>query len=138
MPIHPFHGQQLTLIRLEKSQSGKRLALVQHPVAGFLRLPLEWTDRSAPIIPARHEERELTIDSIRLSRLAKACAAFKNGVDKQNFTATLDSIDLGEGTQKDESKSSAVEHAFGFPETKAGGRMGDTSSQDDTQGGKSW
>ena len=48
LPVHPFYGMTLAVVRHERDQRGRRYVTAEHPVAGHLRLPYEWTDRSAP------------------------------------------------------------------------------------------
>ena len=76
MPTHPFFGLRLPVIRSERTQGGRRFVLVQHPRDGFLRLPIEWTDRAPATIPPRVEGRDLCVDVRGLLKLAQACAAW--------------------------------------------------------------
>lgn len=48
LPVHPFYGMTLAVVRHERDQRGRRYVTAEHPMAGHLRLPYEWTDRSAP------------------------------------------------------------------------------------------
>jgi hypothetical protein len=41
----------LALVRLARDHDGRRYATVEHPHGGQLRLPLDWTDRTAPVLP---------------------------------------------------------------------------------------
>jgi hypothetical protein len=75
-PIHPFCGLRLPVVHAERDQSGRRFVLVQHPRDGFLRLPVEWTDRAATVVPARIAGRDLQVDVRGLLRLAQACSAW--------------------------------------------------------------
>lgn len=136
MPVHAFYGQDLILVRVEKAQAGRRFVLVHHPDSGFMRLPLEWTDRSDQVIPPRINESDLSLDPLRLLRLAKACAASDKDIDSEHSMTKLERTNSGVNSQADGSGLGAVGHAFGPTEEKASGRMGERASQDDTQAGE--
>ena len=46
LPVHPFHGMALAVMRLKRDHQGHRYVIVEHPHGGQLRLPLDWTDRA--------------------------------------------------------------------------------------------
>ncbi len=73
-PVHPFYQQELIVIRYERDQSGARFVYVQHPRAGVLRLPIDWTNRGTKLNPPSVKGRDLLIDVKNLQKLAAACA----------------------------------------------------------------
>jgi hypothetical protein len=49
LPIHPFCGMALVVVRHERDQRGRRYITAEHAFdGGNIRLPFEWTDRSTP------------------------------------------------------------------------------------------
>jgi hypothetical protein len=75
LPVHPFRGCALPIVRCGHERDGRCYIDVEHPYGGSLRLPIEWTDRSAPLVPARVNGRELKLDARDLLRLARALEA---------------------------------------------------------------
>ena len=64
LPVHPFFGQTLVLVKTVRFRRDKRRYFdVEHPVAGRLRLPEEWTDRgvrlSGTTVLARADSTDL-------------------------------------------------------------------------------
>ncbi len=62
LPVHPFCGMALVVVRHERDQQGRRYITAEHPSdGGNIRLPFEWTDRSAPRPAPRVNGQELRI-----------------------------------------------------------------------------
>ena len=72
LPIHPFHGMALAVVRLERDHQGHRDVIVEHPHGGQLRLPLDWTDRAAPAVPPQVNGRDVRLSLRGLRALAAA------------------------------------------------------------------
>ena len=73
MPVHPFCGMALVVVRHERDQRGRRYVTADHPSdGGNLRLPVEWTNLSAPWQAPRVNGRELRIRVAGLLALAGA------------------------------------------------------------------
>lgn len=73
MPVHPFNGMVLRVVREERDwKAGHRYVVVEHPGAGHLRLPEEWTDRSPQTPPAMLEGHQVRLSARGLIRLAAA------------------------------------------------------------------
>jgi hypothetical protein len=73
MPIHPFCGITLAVVRHEQAQSGRRYVTAEHPTdGGNIRLPLDWTDRAAPLQPPRVKGRAVSISVAALRAVARA------------------------------------------------------------------
>ncbi|QSQ27272.1 hypothetical protein JY651_21185 [Pyxidicoccus parkwayensis] len=63
---------QLVVMRIVRSQSGQQYVDVEHPQGGFIRLPLEWTDRRTPTVPAVSGGRQVRLSAPALLKLAEA------------------------------------------------------------------
>jgi hypothetical protein len=74
LPVHPFAGMALAVVRIERDQQGRRSVTVAHPRAGHLRLPLDWTDRSAPVSPPTVDGQAVRLSLRGLRALAAAVA----------------------------------------------------------------
>jgi hypothetical protein len=74
LPIHPFYGMTLAVVRMERDRQGRRYVTVEHPRGGNLRLPLDWTDRSAPTSPPTVNGQEVRVSLRGLRALAAAVA----------------------------------------------------------------
>lgn len=74
MPVHPLSGIPLAIVRMERDQHGRRYVTVEDPRGGNLRLPVEWTDRSAPTLPPKVEGQEVRVSIGGLRALASAVA----------------------------------------------------------------
>ena len=72
LPIHPFAGMTLALVRVERDHQGHRYVIVEHPHGGQLRLPLDWTDRAAPAAPPQLNGRDVRLSLRGLRALAAA------------------------------------------------------------------
>ena len=73
LPVHPFCGMALVVVRHERDQRGRRYVTAAHPTdGGNLRLPVEWTDRSAPRPAPRVNGQEVRIRVDGLLALAGA------------------------------------------------------------------
>ena len=74
MPIHPLNGVDLAVVRFERDyQHGGRYVVVERPQGGpVLRLPIEWTDRGPPWVPAQVDGRPVRLAASGLLRLARA------------------------------------------------------------------
>ncbi|MDP2703406.1 MAG: hypothetical protein Q8P98_15190, partial [Candidatus Rokubacteria bacterium] len=72
LPVHPFHGMALAVMRLERDHQGRRYVIVEHPHGGQLRLPLDWTDRAAPAAPPQLNGRDVRLSLRGLRALAAA------------------------------------------------------------------
>jgi hypothetical protein len=51
LPVHPLKGVMLPVARFIRGQDGRRYVDVEYPPGRYMRLPLEWTDRSPPLVP---------------------------------------------------------------------------------------
>jgi hypothetical protein len=72
LPTHPLRGVQLPVIRTARSQDGRRYIDVEHPPGWCMRLPIEWTDRSSPLVPPSIGGREVRLGISALLKLADA------------------------------------------------------------------
>ena len=72
LPVHPFHGMALAVMRMERDHQGRRYVIVEHPHGGQLRLPLDWTDRAAPAAPPQLNGRDVRLSIRGLRALAAA------------------------------------------------------------------
>jgi len=72
LPIQPFAGMALALVRLERDHQGRRYVIVEHPHGGQLRLPLDWTERAAPASPPQVNGRDVRLSIRGLRALAAA------------------------------------------------------------------
>jgi hypothetical protein len=75
LPIHPLKGVALPVARFIRSQDGRRYVDVEHPPGQYMRLPLEWTDRSPPLVPPSVGGREVRLSVPALLELAQAVQA---------------------------------------------------------------
>lgn len=76
VPIHPLHGVELRVVRIERSsQDGRRYVVVEHVRGEALRLPIEWTDRGPPWVPPQVDGRPVRLGARGLLRLADAVDA---------------------------------------------------------------
>ncbi len=75
LPIHPLKGMELPVARFIRSQDGRRYVDVEHPPGQYMRLPLEWTDRSSPLVPPSVGGREVRLSVPALLKLAQAVQA---------------------------------------------------------------
>lgn len=67
LPVHPFRGMALVVVRYERDQRGRRYVTAAHPAdGGNLRLPVEWTDRAAPrpAPPVNGQEVRIRVDGL--------------------------------------------------------------------------
>lgn len=71
-PVHPLRGMRLAVMRAVRSQGGQQYVDVQHPRGGFIRLPLEWTDRRTPTVPTVSGGRQVRLSAPALLKLAEA------------------------------------------------------------------
>ena len=75
LPIHPLKGVELPVARFIRSQDGRRYVDVEHPAGRYMRLPLEWTDRSPPLVPPSVGGRDVRLSVPALLKLAQAVQA---------------------------------------------------------------
>ena len=75
LPIHPLKGVALPVARFIRSQDGRRYVDVEHPPGRYMRLPLEWTDRSPPLVPPSIGGREVRLSVPALLKLAQVVQA---------------------------------------------------------------
>jgi hypothetical protein len=75
LSVHPFYGMALAAVRNERDQQGRRYVMVEHPRGGHLRLPLGWTDRSAPTSPPTVNGQKVRVSLWGLRALAAAVGA---------------------------------------------------------------
>ena len=75
LPVHPLKGVKLPVVRFIRSQDGRRYVDVEHPPGQYMRLPLEWTDRSPPLVPPSVGGREVRLSVPALLKLAQAVQA---------------------------------------------------------------
>lgn len=73
-PIHPLRGQQLQVVVHVRTHDGQRFVDVQHPLGGAIRLPVDWTDLGASLMPPVIEGREVKLAIEVLLELAAAVA----------------------------------------------------------------
>jgi len=78
MPVHPYCGYELPVVRTERGTRGARgkiHILVEAPDKRLLRLPIDWTNRGTQVTPA-HIDNKLPVVNVRgLLFLAKICEA---------------------------------------------------------------
>ena len=72
LPVHPLKGVKLPVTRFIRSQDGRRYVDVEHPPGQYMRLPVEWTDRSPPLVPPSVEGRAVRLSVPALLELAGA------------------------------------------------------------------
>jgi len=72
LPAHPLKGVKLPVIRFIRSQDGRRYVDVEHPPGQYMRLPVEWTDRSPPLVPPSVGGRAVHLSVPTLLELASA------------------------------------------------------------------
>jgi len=129
MPTHPFFGQTLVIARLERSSHNKRYILVEHPKGGFLRLPIEWTDRSSSKVPPKFKNRILKAGIRELLKLSHACdAALKEDLDFASLRTKL-----GENPETNSDQSNGLgatsSNDFGRATENVGQCLGDSCAQ---------
>jgi hypothetical protein len=71
-PVHPLRGMSLAVVRIVRHHSGQQYVDVEHPKGGFIRLPLEWTDRRAPVVEPVAGGQQVRLDALALLKLAEA------------------------------------------------------------------
>jgi hypothetical protein len=80
LSVHPLFGLPLPVVQYVRDRDGRRYIEAEHPRGWTIRLPVEWTDRGAPLTPPRLNGREVKAYAKDLLRLANAIAARdKNG-----------------------------------------------------------
>ena len=79
LPVHPLRGLALPVVQVVRSRDGRRYIEAEHPRGWTIRLPMEWTDRAAPLAPARVAGREAKVHTRDLLRLADAVATKDGG-----------------------------------------------------------
>jgi hypothetical protein len=92
MPIHPFKGMSLRVVREERdSRSGRRFVVVESPTAGDLRLPEEWTDQRPLPAPPLLDGHEVRLSARGLIQLAKATDdILGQALESSSTVSTLD------------------------------------------------
>ncbi len=70
MPVHPFVGRRLPVVRWLK-QRGVRYVDLESPQGTTVRVPVEWTDHGAPIVVGAIRGRAAKLDVGGLRRLAE-------------------------------------------------------------------
>lgn len=140
-PVHPFYQQELIVIRYERDQSGARFVYVQHPRAGVLRLPIDWTNRGTKLNPPSVKGRDLLIDVKNLQKLAAACAvALAKDIDGEMVLMNPPKPSGRRDRQQDGPRPESVGEVGGAPKTGNSGSMGDAYSQNNSfsrqEGGK--
>jgi hypothetical protein len=63
---------KLPVARFIRSQDGRRYVDVEHPPGQYMRLPVEWTDRSPPLVPPSVGGRAVRLSVPALLELASA------------------------------------------------------------------
>ena len=134
MPVHPFVGMRLPLVRLEKDETGRRYLLLEHSTAGVIRLPVEWTDRAAPWVSPRAQGRDVRLDLRGLLKLAAACAvALGRKLDGTAGTPTVGpEAEQMVSPANDSSFSGALGDVVGGATAAGAGRLGDPGPQGDS------
>jgi len=74
MPVHPFCGRKLPLVHPVVTADGRRYLDLAVPDGTMLRVPVEWTDRGAPVAPPRIDGRDVRLSARWLLELAGAVA----------------------------------------------------------------
>ncbi len=75
LPGHPLEGQRLAIVRHCRRGDGYRYVDAEHPSGGWIRLPLEWTDRAAHALVSGRNGRVAQLSFDGLLRLARAVDA---------------------------------------------------------------
>jgi hypothetical protein len=137
MAVHPFRGLQLTIIRLERDYRGRRHVLVEHPQVGQLRLPVEWTDRTAPIVPPRARGCELRVNAEGLLNVAAACrVALGEKLDTSDAPTTLVAAPEQKSRGANAPSSDVVVGAVDGDAAKPPRGLGDARAQGDSRRGR--
>jgi hypothetical protein len=137
MPVHPFYQQKLGVVRFERDKDGKRFVYVHHPKVGFLRLPIEWTDRSIPIPSFENRNRDLKINVTGLINLARACAvALSEKVDDNERAMNSMRQSNGRNHSTNGFASRSLGESFKNTETNIARNMGVAHAQNDSNEGQ--
>jgi hypothetical protein len=72
LPVHALVGKRLPVVHLVRGDDGRRYVMAEHPGGWSIRLPIEWTDRAAPLAAPRVRDREVRADARGLLALAAA------------------------------------------------------------------
>ncbi len=75
MPVHPYCGHELAVVRTERGTRGKIHILVEAPDKRLLRLPIDWTNRGTQVTPVNIGNKSLVVNVRDLLFLAKICEA---------------------------------------------------------------
>lgn len=136
-PVHPFYQQELKVIRYEREQNGARFVCVRHPTDGFLRLPIDWTDRGTKLSPPIVEGRELLIDVKNLQKLAAACAvALAADIDGEKVVMKAPKPSGRRDRRQDGGKRKSLGEVGGTRKTENTWGLGHSSSQNDLLSGQ--
>ena len=80
---HPLQGVRLPVTQAFRTQDGQRYVIVEHPSGFNLQLPVEWTDRSAPLVPPIIGGRHSRLSIASLLKLARAVqVGLEQGVER--------------------------------------------------------
>jgi hypothetical protein len=137
LPVHPFRGRQLVLIRSTVSADGRRYVQVEGPKREVIVLPEEWTDRGAPVAPPRVGGREVLLSARGLVELARTVADTLDRGPRQpqispqpTFNPPSGPVDASASDRS--TRSTSAGHAAGQRAPRPAGRVGDTPAQDGT------
>lgn len=72
LPVHPFKGMRLRVVRAVYSRGSQRYIDAEHPRGWTIRLPVEWTDRSKSWILPLLDGHSVKLHAGGLLNLAKA------------------------------------------------------------------
>jgi len=120
LPVHPFCGMALVVVRPERDQDGRRRSIVvEHPSdGGYLRLPWEWTDRSAPWSAPRVNGREVRVGVQALFALAAAVEV-----------ALHEKLDLAKTTPAPSLRAEQTDSRLDSPAGRVVGAVGDDAAR---------
>ena len=137
LPVHPFHGMALPVIRLERDQQGHRYVIVEHPHGGQLRLPLDWTDRAAPAAPPQVNGRDVRLSIRGLRALAAAVGVARSRKLDVSEVAPAPSSQAEEASPRSARATGRVGRAVGRRAARPARGVGVSPAQDPaaTRGG---
>jgi hypothetical protein len=72
LPVHPLKEKRLPVLAWVRGQDGRRYVDAEHPRGWTIRLPLEWTDRCAALMPPSLNGHEVRLAVPGLLELARA------------------------------------------------------------------
>jgi hypothetical protein len=119
LPVHPFCGMALVLLRQERGQDGRRSIVAEHPSdGGHLRLPIEWTDRGRPWSAPRVKGQQVRVGVRALLALAAAVEAVQ-----------LEKLDLSRAAAAPSSQAEQTDSRLDSPAGRVVGSVGDDTAR---------